>query len=84
MKELQDLTHVFFAGRFYEVAEIKKFPHGEMIGIYDETPTKHIDYLNPDERINIAYHCNNCQGQGCPTCSGYGLILGKALKLIEK
>lgn len=32
----------------YEVAEIKKFPHGKMIGIYDENNSLHIDYWNPD------------------------------------
>lgn len=31
----------------YEVAEIKKFPHGWMVGIYDEPPGKHVDYWNP-------------------------------------
>ena len=30
----------------YEVAEIKKFPHGYMVGIYDEPPSKHIDWWN--------------------------------------
>lgn len=28
----------------YEVSAVKKFPHGYMIGIYDEPPTKHEDY----------------------------------------
>ena len=28
----------------YEVAELKEMPHGTMIGIYDEPPSKHIDY----------------------------------------
>lgn len=31
----------------YEVAEIKMYPHGPMIGIYDEPPSKHIDFWNP-------------------------------------
>lgn len=30
----------------YEIAEIKRFPHGYMIGIYDEPPSKHIDFWN--------------------------------------
>jgi hypothetical protein len=30
----------------YEVAELKQFPHGIMVGIYDEPPSKHIDYWN--------------------------------------
>ena len=25
-------------------------------------------------------HCPNCQGGGCPICSGYGYILGKEIK----
>lgn len=37
---------VLFAGSYYEVAEVADFPHGPMIGIYDEPPSKHIDYLN--------------------------------------
>lgn len=31
----------------YEVAEIEKFPHGWMVGIYDEPPGKHVDHWNP-------------------------------------
>lgn len=31
----------------YEVAGIAKFSHGYMIGIYDEPPGDHIDYVNP-------------------------------------
>ena len=31
----------------YEVANIKKFPHGWMVGIYDERPGDHVDYWNP-------------------------------------
>ena len=31
----------------YEVAEIRMFPHGPMVGIYDEPPSKHVDFLNP-------------------------------------
>lgn len=38
---------VQFGGDIYEVAELKKFPHGWMVGIYDEPPSRHIDYLNP-------------------------------------
>jgi hypothetical protein len=38
---------VLFAGTYYVVAEVSDFPHGTMIGIYDEPPSKHIDYLNP-------------------------------------
>lgn len=35
---------IFFAGSYYEVAEIT--PGGTMIGIFDEPPSKHIDYIN--------------------------------------
>ena len=65
---------IFFAGAFYEVAEIKTSILGDMVGIYDEPPTKHIDYLNPDS-VRIAYPCHTCQGGGCPTCGGYGKIV---------
>ena len=30
----------------YEVAEIRRFPHGFMVGIYDEPPSKHVDFWN--------------------------------------
>ena len=31
----------------FEVAEIRKFPHGFiMIGIYDEPPSRHVDFWN--------------------------------------
>lgn len=35
----------------YEVAEIRQFPHGKMVGIYDEPPSKHIDYWNPSSLV---------------------------------
>jgi hypothetical protein len=31
----------------YKVAEVRRFPHGYMIGIYDEPPSLHVDYWNP-------------------------------------
>jgi hypothetical protein len=64
---------VYFSGRFYEVAEIKEFPHGPMIGIYDEYPSKHIDYLKP-ESVRPTAPCYACQN-GCPVCSGYGILV---------
>jgi len=64
---------VLYAGAVYNVAEIKKFPHGEMIGIYDEPPSQHVDYINP-KNCKKLYACNNCQGNGCPTCNGFGLL----------
>ena len=38
---------VIYAGKEYEVAHQKEFPHGVMVGIYDEPPGKHVDYVNP-------------------------------------
>lgn len=38
----------------YEVAEIKKFPHGWMVGIYDEPPSKHVDFWNPSSLTKTA------------------------------
>ena len=77
IEEAMDLkpgNKVFYAGSFYIVAEIKEFPHGIMIGIYDEPNTKHIDYLQPNG-VNEVYHCYACQGGGCPVCGGYGVIV---------
>jgi len=66
---------IFFAGRFYEVAYVAKFPHGKMIAIEDEP--NHIDYISPDS-VNAVYPCTSCQGGGCPTCFGYGEIVADA------
>ena len=38
---------VKYGGTEYEVAHQKQFPHGVMVGIYDEPPSNHIDYINP-------------------------------------
>lgn len=73
-KNLKQGNEVFYAGAFYEVAEIKEFPHGIMIGVYDEPNTKHIDYLQPNS-VNEVYDCYACQGGGCPVCGGYGRIV---------
>ena len=63
---------VFFAGSFYEFAELKEYPHGLMVGIYDEKQkTNHIDFLNPESLLK-AYPCNRCQGGGCIDCNGFG------------
>jgi len=35
----------------YEVACIKPFPHGLMVGIYDEPPSKHVDFWNPKNLV---------------------------------
>lgn len=65
---------VFFAGGLYEVANILQFPHGKMVGIYDEPPSEHIDYLSAS-RLTATRPCNDCQRQGCPSCSGQGFIV---------
>lgn len=65
---------VLFAGTEYEVAKIKLFPHGKMVGIYDEPPSKHIDYITP-KSLHKVTGCNSCIGCGCPVCGGYGTIL---------
>jgi hypothetical protein len=39
---------------FYEVAELRQFPHGLMIGIYDEPPSRHIDYWKPESLSKVA------------------------------
>jgi len=70
IKTLSKGSLIFFAGYTYKFAEVKEFPHGVMIGIYDEHDTSHIDYLNP-ENCEIVNLCHNCQN-GCPTCNGYG------------
>lgn len=72
--EIKKGDEVYYAGAFYEVAEIKQFPHGKMIGIYDEKPSKHIDYLNYNN-VKKAHNCYNCQGGGCTVCSGFGKLI---------
>lgn len=72
-RELKQGEEVYYAGGFYEIAELKNFPHGLMIGIYDEPGRVHVDYLSP-ESVNKVRSCNNCQN-GCPVCGGYGRIV---------
>ena len=72
------IKEIFFAGSFYKVAGAKKFPHGKMIGIYDEPPSTHIDYLHLDI-VREVYDCNNCQGCECVTCGGSGKIVGNLM-----
>lgn len=75
VQKLKQGDEVFYAGHFYEFAGLKFFPHGDMIGIYDEPPSsKHIDYLQP-ENVSEVMPCHACQGGGCPVCSGYGKII---------
>jgi hypothetical protein len=74
-KGLKRGDEIFFAGSFYPVAEVKEFPHGIMVGVYDEqTHTNHIDWLNPSS-LREVLPCYNCQGGGCPVCGGFGRIV---------
>jgi len=69
MSEIKNGDMVLFAGYFYEVAEVKDFPHGKMIGIFDEKKTGHIDYVSPSS-VSKLYPCNLCQKLGCIACVG--------------
>ena len=71
---LQPGNEVCFEGNFYIVAEVKVFPHGKMVGIYNEPQNKHIRYIDPKD-IFIVIPCYACQGGGCPVCSGQGKII---------
>lgn len=66
---------VYYASSTYEVAEVKEIiPKAlVLIGIYDEPPSNHIDYLKPSS-LSLVHHCASCQGQGCPTCRGLGYL----------
>lgn len=71
---------VLFANSIYEVADIKEFPFiGQMIGIYDEPPSKRIDYLRPSSVKKIRL-CSDCQREGCPTCNGFGYTIENEAK----
>jgi len=74
-KKLRKGNRIYYAGGIYDFATLKEFPHGIMIGIYDEPPTKHIDYLQP-KNVDIIYHCPGCTGIWCPVCGGCGKIIG--------
>lgn len=42
-----DFVRIHPASKYdYEVAEIRQFPHGPMVGIYDEPPGDHVDFWN--------------------------------------
>lgn len=66
--------YTYYAGSFYKVAEIKEFPHGIMIGIYDQNDNEHIDYVKA-ESVKKAIPCYACHGGGCPVCSGIGKLI---------
>lgn len=72
---LKEFDEVYFAENIYKVARVKEFPHGIMVGIYDERRhSNRIDYLKP-ESLGEVIPCNDCQGGGCPTCNGFGRII---------
>ncbi len=73
VNKLKQGDKIFYGGGFYEVAETKELPHGLMVGIYDEPPKKHIDYLQPENIMEVV-PCYACQGGGCPVCGGYGKL----------
>jgi len=73
--KLRKGSRVLYAGHTYEVAVVKPFPHGNMIGIYDEPPSKHVDYIQPSN-ANVVYDCHACIGNGCEVCGGYGNLVG--------
>ena len=43
-QQLKPREEVFFAGSYYEFAKLKEYPHGLMVGIFDEKPkNNHVD-----------------------------------------
>jgi hypothetical protein len=45
---IPEKSFVKYAGGKYRVAKMSELPGGIMfIGIYDEPPSKHVDYINP-------------------------------------
>lgn len=48
-----DLVNYGGGEAVYEVADIKHFPHGWMVGIYDEPPGNHVDWINPVSLVRI-------------------------------
>ena len=75
IKKAQKGNEIYHAGAIYEIAEVKDFPHGKMIGVFDQPSSKHIDYLNP-QSVDEVYPCYACQGGGCPVCGGCGKLIG--------
>lgn len=73
MKEIIKGDIILYANNTYEVAYVKDFPHGKMIGIYDEKNSEHIDYLNPNNVQKVSI-CSNCQN-GCTTCNGFRYLI---------
>jgi len=72
-KQLKIGDQIFYAGSFYEVSDLSRIKYN-FVGIYDEPPSKHIDYLNVNN-VSEVVPCHNCQGGGCFVCAGYGTIV---------
>jgi len=47
LKAAQPGRKVKYGNAEYEVAHQRDFPHGRMVGIFDEPPSRHVDYINP-------------------------------------
>ena len=73
--KLRKGDRIYYGGSIYDFATIKKFPHGVMVGIYDEPPSRHVDYLQP-KNVRKVYDCPACIGNGCTVCDGFGQIIG--------
>lgn len=66
------IDKVFYSGQIFDVCSVAR---NGFIAVYDEPPTKHVDFLNP-ENVRSAIPCNNCIGNGCPVCCGLGFVQG--------
>jgi hypothetical protein len=70
MKSYLNLTvgdHVTIGSQsetIYEVACFKAFPHGIMVGIYDEPPGKHIDFWNYNSLTKVEPEPEDQPGEG--------------------
>lgn len=59
-EEIHKGDWIVYAGHVYEVADAS----GWHIGIYDEPPSKHVDYLNRSSiRLATAEDINNDEGE---------------------
>lgn len=74
--------YVLYAGTIYKVAEIKDFPHGKMIGIYDEPPSNHIDYVKPESVIKaLNPKIMHISGKVEPSAIG---LINKMVDMVDK
>jgi len=60
LKAAQPGKMVRYGNAQYKVAHQRDFPHGRMIGIYDEPPSRHVDYINPK---NLTVPFQNAQAE---------------------